>query len=120
MAIPIIYIFYRHMLMDLVIAMVQYLDTKAVEGLYQTILPWLKVGETFIYIFIVGIRYMVYGIRFGALLNVLKIFTIEYRQKIPNFKKSRTESWKKFAVPSQLKNLFRVISLTFRMFWRTI
>jgi hypothetical protein len=30
--------------MDLVIAMVQYLDTKAVEGLYQTILPWLKVG----------------------------------------------------------------------------
>ena len=30
--------------MDLVIAMVQYLDTEAVQGLYQTILPWLKVS----------------------------------------------------------------------------
>jgi hypothetical protein len=33
------------MLMDFVIAMVQYLDTETVAGLYQTILPWLKVGE---------------------------------------------------------------------------
>ena len=30
--------------MDLVIAMVPYLDKETVEGLYQTILPWLKVG----------------------------------------------------------------------------
>ena len=38
-------IYSRHMLMDLVIAMVQHLDTKAIECLYQTISPWLKVGE---------------------------------------------------------------------------
>ena len=33
--------------MDLVIAMVQYLDTEVVEGLYQTVLPWLKVCEIY-------------------------------------------------------------------------
>ena len=33
------------MLMDLVIAMVQYLDTETVECLYEIILPWLKVSE---------------------------------------------------------------------------
>lgn len=36
---------FRHMLLDLVIAMVQYLDAGTVEGLYRTILPWLKVGK---------------------------------------------------------------------------
>jgi hypothetical protein len=42
---PQAFVYSRHMLMDFVIAMVQYLDTETVAGLYQTILPWLKVGE---------------------------------------------------------------------------
>ncbi|XP_028391311.1 RRP12-like protein [Dendronephthya gigantea] len=36
----------RHLLMDLVISMVQYLDKESVKGLYKTIVPWLKAKDT--------------------------------------------------------------------------
>ena len=41
--------FSRHMLMDLVIAMVPYLDKESIKSLYKTILPWLQVGNIFIF-----------------------------------------------------------------------
>ena len=35
--------------MDLVIAMVPYLDKESIKSLYKTILPWLQVGNIFIF-----------------------------------------------------------------------